>query len=241
MHIKPAQLHATVHVHPGDAIDPYAIAADVDRLYATRLFDSVAYTLEPLAANRYDLVYVTKKLFQHPRGGLRYDNDYNFVALAEFTARHLFNSPSNATISTQFGGLENHIAALRLIPSAAPYLFLEPRAEVLRLERMDIRDQNVVDRFTDKREAGRLMVGGSFFNHLEISAGYRIERVRIEEGSEPNRLTGSTTLAGLTFRLNRDSLDSRGFPRSGMALRLQMDKRDQSLGSDLSYSKLETD
>jgi NTE family protein len=242
VHIKPEQLQATVHVHPGDAVDPGAIGADVDRLYATRLFDSVAYTLEPLAANRYDLVYVTKEsLFNTLGAGLRYDNDYNFVALAEFTARHLFNSPSNATISSQFGGLENHIAALRLIPSAAPFFFVEPRAEVLRLERMDIRDQTVVDRFTDKREAGRLLVGGSFFNHLEISAGYRIERVRIEEGSDPNRLAGSTMLAGLTFRLNRDTLDSRDFPRSGMALRLNMDKRDQSLGSDLSYSKLEAD
>jgi NTE family protein len=242
VHIKPEQLNASIRVHPGDAVDPAAIGADIDRLYATRLFESVAYTLEPLAANRFDLAYIVKEsLFNSLGAGLRYDNDYTFVALAEFNARQLFNSPSNAAISSQFGGLEDHVAALRLVPSAAPFFFLEPRAEVLRLERLDIRDQQVVDRFTDKRESGRLMIGGSFFNHLEVSAGYRIERVRIDEGSEPNRMDDSTTLAGFLFRLNRDTLDSRDFPRSGMAFRLSMDKRARSLGSDTDYSKMEAE
>ena len=172
---------------------------------------------------------------------MRYDNDYNFVALAEFTARQLFNTPSSVTISSQFGGLEDHVAALRLVSSHTPFFFLEPRGELLRLERLDIRDKNIVDRFTDKREAARLMIGGSFFKQMEIAGGYRIERVRIEEGLEPNRLAGSLRLAGLTFRLNRDSLDMRDFPRSGMALRIQADRRSKSLGGDLTYSKWEAD
>jgi outer membrane protein assembly factor BamA len=191
-----------------------------------------------LAGNRYDLVYIVKESPLKALGaGLRYDNDYNFVALAEFTTRQLFHSPSNATISTQFGGLENHVAALRLIPSQAPLFFVEPRVEALRLERLDMRNKQTVDRFTEKRESGRLMVGGSFFKQLEIAGGYRYERVRIDGGQEPNRLADSQKLAGLSFRLNRDTLDSRDFPSNGMSLHFQIDKRSHSLGSDLDFSK----
>jgi NTE family protein len=240
--VKAPQLLTNVHVHRGDPADPSAIGSDVGRLYATRLFDSVAYALEPLGRDRYHLEYIVKESPANALGaGLRYDNDYNFVALAEFTARQLFNTPSSVTISSQFGGLEDHVAALRLVSFHTPFLFLEPRGEVLRLERHDIRGKEIVDRFTDKREAARLMIGGSFFKQLEIAGGYRIERVRIEEGLEPNRLAGSLRLAGLTFRLNRDSLDTRDFPRSGMALRIQVDQRSRSLGGDLDYSKWEAD
>jgi NTE family protein len=240
--VKSAQLRTNMHVHPGDTADPTAIGADVGRLYATRLFDSVAYALDSLGEHRYRLVYILKESPLNALGaGLRYDNDYNFVALAEFTARQLFNSPSSVTISSQFGGLGDHVAALRIISSHAPSLFIEPRGEVLRLERLDIRDKKIVDRFTDKREASRLMIGGSIFKQLEIAGGYRIERVRIGEGQEPNRLAGSLKLAGLAFRFNRDSLDTRDFPRSGMALRVQVDRRSKSLGGDLTYSKWEAD
>jgi NTE family protein len=240
--IKSAQLAASLQVRPGDAANPYAIGADVGRLYASGLFDSVGYTLEPLAGSRYQLVFIMKESPLNMLGvGFRYDTDYNFVALAELTARQLFNSSSNLTVSSQFGGLEDHQAALRLVPSSAPFLFLEPKGEVLRLERLDIRDQRVVDRFTDEREIGRLMVGGSVSPQVEISAGYRAERVRIEGGSLTNSLAGSAKLAGLAFRLNRDSLDSRDFPQSGMALRVQIDKRSRSLGGDLDYSRWEAD
>jgi NTE family protein len=240
--IKAPQLFANVQVHRGDAIDPSAIGADVGRLYATRLFDSVAYTLEPLGADRYDLVYLVKESPTNSLGaGLRYDNDYEFVALAEFTARQLFNTPSTVTVSSQFGGLEDHVATLHLIPPHAPFFFLEPRGEVSRLERLDIRDKKTVDRFTDKREIASLMIGGSFWEQLELAAGFRAGRVRIEEGMEPNRLTDSLRLAGLAFRVARDSLDTRVFPRSGMALQAQVSQNSRSLGADLNYSKWEVD
>jgi NTE family protein len=240
--VRAEQLEADVHRHPGEEIDPAAINADVGRLYATRLFDSVAYSLEPAGENRFQLVFIVKESALTTLGvGFRYDNDYDFVALAEFTARQLFHGPSSATISAQFGGLEDYFATLRLIPSFAPFLFLEPRAEVTRLERLDFRDKILVDRFTDKREGGRVLIGGSIFKGLEIAGGYRGERVRINEGTAPNRLAGSVLLAGLTFRLNRDSLDFRDFPRSGTVMRIQIDKRSKSLGGDLDYSKWEAD
>jgi NTE family protein len=236
------QLRTSIRVHPGESADPSKIAADVERLYATRLFDSVTYTLEPVGENRYDLIFNTKEALMNTLGAsLRYDDSYNFVALAEFTARQLFNSPSTATVSSQFGGLEDHFASLRLSPPQAQFLFLEPKVEAHSLERLDIRNQETIDQFTDKREGGQLVIGATILRQLEISGGYRAERARISGGSPPNRMAGSTVLAGLTFRLNRDSLDLPVFPRSGMLLRAQFDKRSTSLGSDLDYSKLQID
>jgi NTE family protein len=240
--IGPAQLQRSLHVHPGDIADPSKIGEDVGRLHATRLFDSVGYILEPVGENRYHLVFKVKEIPLRTIGAsLRYDNDYSFVALAELTARQLFRSPSTAIVSAQFGGLEDHFAVLRLTPSSAPFFFVEPRVEVHRLERGDIRNQELVDRFTDRREAGQLMIGATIFKHLEISAGYRSERVKISGGSMPKRIAGTTVLAGLAFRLNRDSLDSPDFPRSGAMLRAQYDKRNPSLGADIDNSKWQVD
>jgi NTE family protein len=240
--VKPAQLEPNLRSRPGEAVDLTAISADVRRLYATRLFDSVGYDLEPLGGNRYRLVYVLKEAPLRSLGvGLRYDNDYNVVALAEFTARHLFDSPSRATVSSQFGGLQDHSAALRLISSAAPFFFVEPRGDVRRLERRDIRDQEEVAKFTDMREGTQLLMGASLLRQLEIDGGYRIERVRIDHGAQPNSLDGSVVLAGLTLRVNADSLDHPDFPRSGLAVKAQYDKRSRWLGGDLDYSKLQAD
>lgn len=85
------------------------------------------------------------------------------------------------------------------------------------------------------------MIGGAIARQIEISGGYRSERVRISGGSQPNRLAGSVVLAGPSFRLNRDTLDHQEFPRSGMTLRVQVDKRSPSFGGDLDYSKWQAD
>ena len=89
------QLQANIRARPGETVDPIKIGADVERLYATGLFDSISYTLEPIGENRHDLIFNAKEAPMNALGAsLRYDNGYNFVALAEFTARQLFNSPS---------------------------------------------------------------------------------------------------------------------------------------------------
>ncbi len=236
--IQASQLHSSIYVSPGDALDPDRIGADVGRLYATRLFESVGYALEPAGANRHHLIFQMKEVpLRVFGGGLRYDNDHNFVALAEFTARQLFDSPSSATVSTQFGGLEDHFAFLRLTPSAAPFVFLEPRVEARRLERRDVRNGELLDKFTDRREAFQVLFGATLFRHLEVSAGFRGERVKIAGGSAPNRMEGAAAQAGLAFRLQRDPLDAPDFPGSGMLLRVHFDRRHPSFGGGVDYSK----
>jgi NTE family protein len=224
--VKPAQLEPNLRSRPGEAVDLTAIGG-CPLIYA-RLFDSVGYDLEPLGGNRYRLVYVLKEAPLRSLGvGLRYDNDYNVVALAEFTARHLFDSPSRATVSSQFGGLQDHSAALRLISSAAPSS-CRTAGTVLQSAIFD----EEVAKFTDMREGAQLLMGASLLRQLEIDGGYRIERVRIDHGAQPNSLDGSVVLAGLMLRVNADSLDHPDFPRSGLAVKAQYDKRSRWLGGD---------
>ncbi|NLT68808.1 MAG: BamA/TamA family outer membrane protein [Acidobacteria bacterium] len=240
--IAAEQLESSLKISAGQAVDPELIEADVARLYATRLFDSVRYDLVPIGRSQYQLVFILKEAALQTLGvSLRYDNEYDFVALGEFTARQLFKTPSSAALSIQFGGIENYFTAFRYVPSHVPFFFVEPRADAYRLERLDIRDKTTVDRFIDRREGLRLVIGGSLSRHIEMSAGVQAERVRISGGSFPNVLAGSNFLTGLLFRLNHDSLDDQEFPRRGANLRFVGDKRTRALGGVLDYSKWTAD
>lgn len=241
-HVPQKQIEKILRVKPGRTAAPPLISGDVRRLFATRLFDSVYSSLEPLDGDRYRLVYAVKEAPQNTLGfGLRYDSDYKFVALAEFNARQLFHTPSRATLSNQFGGLNYHSAALRLVSPRVPFLYIEPRADLRRLERLDIRDKKLRDKFTDRREGGQIVIGASILKQLEVEGGYRIERVRVTGGLEPNVLAGTDILAGFTFRVLRDSLDSPEFPGGGTLMKFQADKRSRRLGGDFDYSKWQAD
>ncbi len=52
---------------------------------------------------------------------------------------------------------------------------------------------------------------------------------------------GALRLAGVTVRMNRDSLDAQNFPRVGLLARFQVDKRSKTLGSSLNYWKWQGD
>jgi NTE family protein len=238
--IPPSHLMKAAHlrVHKGDILDLSALVGDLGRLYATRFFDSADYRLEPVAENRYRLVYLVKESSTRVLGlSVRYDNDYDFVALAEFTARQLFGSPSSATVSSQFGGLEDHFAALRLIPSPAPALFIEPKVEIRKQQRLEVLNKELFDTFTDRREGGRLTVGSTLFHVLEVEGNYHSERVKIQGGSGSESAVSPAVLAGLTFSLYRDSFDNPEFPRSGASVLISIEKQSTALGGDFDYSK----
>jgi NTE family protein len=241
--IPASQARGNIRVEPGDTVDTSAIVADVSRLYGTRLFESVRYDLEPLDDNRYHLTFVLKEAMLNTLGGgIRYDNDFTFVVLAELTARQIFNTQSKVTVSTRFGGREHHEASLRFIFPTLQFLFVEPKLEASRLERLDIRNQIQVDRFTDKRESGQMKFGGIIFRQLEIAGNYRYERVRASGGaSEANRLEDSVTLGSAGLSLNWDSLDDPEHPRSGAEIELRLDKTGRTLGGDLDYSRGQAD
>jgi NTE family protein len=240
--VDPRQLKKEVRSTPGTQVKPSEVRGDLRRLYATRLFSSVDCRLDRVTRDRYHLVYELKESpLQTVGASLRFDRDYKFVALAEATWRQLFSSPSSATISAKFGGLEDYSATLRYIPLGLPFLYLEPKVQLTRRERLDFRDGTEVAKYTDKRMGGQLALGGTLLKRLEVDVSYRDEVVNISGGADPNRRLGSTRLAGLTARAYRDTLDAQDFPSTGYNLRLQADKRSEWLGGDVSYSKYQAD
>jgi outer membrane protein assembly factor BamA len=236
------QLRAEVKTREGKTIDVETLSSDLSRLYATLLFDRVDFSLQQIGGNRYRLNYLVKEAPRNSLGAsIRYDNDYKFVALAEITARQLFNTPSSATISSQFGGFEDHSAGLRYVHHALPSFFIEPKVHLRRRERLDMRAGEQVDTYTDRRVGGQLMLGWTMFKRLEVEAGYRTDRTTISGGTPPNALEDALYLAGLTLRLNRDTLDAHDYPRTGSSIRFQIDKRSRTLGSGVNYSKWSLD
>jgi outer membrane protein assembly factor BamA len=110
-----------------------------------------------------------------------------------------------------------------------------------KLERLDIRDKVQVDKYADTRVGGQFMLGGTFFNRLEVSAGYRFDRVRISGGTSPSRQDDARDLAGLRLHIRRDTLDEQEFPHTGMLLDLLAENKSHAVGSDFSYSSLQAD
>ncbi|MDR0311269.1 MAG: patatin-like phospholipase family protein [Acidobacteriota bacterium] len=233
------QIRSKLRLKPGDEAEPSALAAEVSSIYATRLFESVSYTLEPAGESyHYRLIFrVREDLLNAIGAGIRYDNDYGFTILTEFIARQLFNTPSRAVATSQFGGLEHHAASLRFVPFYTGYFYIEPKAEISRQKRLNWRDTTMTYRFTDKREGGEIILGGALSRQAELSAGYRIGRVRIFDMPDVRASQSSSILAGLSARLNWDSLDFPEYPRSGRQFIARLEKRDGVFGSDFNNIK----
>jgi NTE family protein len=241
-HVEASRLKSEVRARADQPVNVKVLREDLSRLYATGLFDQVDYQLEEVKSNRYRLHYIMKESLPHSIGAsIRFDRDYKFVALGEFNARGLFGTPSVGTLSTQFGGLERHSAGLRLVHPRLSSLFLEPEVHFQKLERFDLRDGDLVDRFTDRRRGLQLMLGSTLFKRMELQAGYRLDRAIIVGGTSPQREEDSRSLSGLRARASRDTLDSQDFPRTGMLLNFQIDKVSENLGADFSYSLWQAD
>ncbi|MFH1574032.1 MAG: patatin-like phospholipase family protein, partial [Acidobacteriota bacterium] len=236
--VPASRLGNEIRTRAGEPLDFELLQEDMRRLYATRLFEQVDSELRIGGGGRYQVDYLVKESPLNTLGGaIRYDREYKFVALAEYTARQLFHSPSALTVSAQFGGYTDVSAGLRYIPSDLPFLFVEPKVHYRRRERLDIRNEELEDRYSEKRKGGQIVVGGSLFRRTEFEFGYRVDQAKVSGGTVPNRQEEPRRLAGFTFRLNRDTLTEAEFPERGMRGRLQVDERRPSLGSDFGYGK----
>jgi len=226
------QVEKNLRLRPGDVAEPAAIAAEVGRIYAMRLFESVGYTLEPAGENHYRLIFRVQEDLLHTIGaGIRYDNDYSFTVLSEFVARQIFRTPSRAVVSSQFGGLEYHTASFRYVPFQMGLFYVEPKGEISSQKRRNWGDATKMYRFSDKRMAAQIIAGGTLTRQVELSAGYRIERVRISDAPE-YYLNQVTNLAGVIAQLDWNSLDSPEYPRSGRQFSAKFERRGTVFGSD---------
>jgi NTE family protein len=240
--VPAGQLRREVRSKPSRQMDTGILEGDVKRLYASGLFEQVHYRLASAGSDRYDLIFDLRESALHTLGtALRYDRNYGFVALAEFRARQVLRTPSIFTLSTQFGGLENHTASLRLVPSQRlPFFVITPEAHYSRREYQDWRNGTLADEFRNRQLGAELMIG-ALFHQGEISIGYRTDRATIAGGTAPNLQHGVLQMRGLRMNINLSTLDSQDFPNTGMLLAVRADERMKALGSDVSFSRYDAD
>jgi NTE family protein len=240
--VPAGQLRREIRSAPGQPLDTGILEADVKRLYASGLFEQVYYRLAAAGPDSYHLVFKFRESATHTLGAaLRYDRNYGFVALAEFRARQVLRTPSIFTLSAQFGGLENHTANLRLAPfQHLPFFVITPEAHYSRREYQDWRNGTFVDDFRNRQLGAELAIG-ALFHQGEISIGYRTDRATISGGTAPNLQHGALQMRGLRMNINLSTLDSQDFPSTGALLLVRADERMKALGSDVSFSRYETD
>ncbi len=227
---------------PGDQIVPEKLSLDIDRLYATGMFEKVDYECRQVAKNRYNVVFHLTEAGPNTIGvSLRYDREYRLQALTEFSARNLFSSTSYGTLSGRFGESGYQSASLRLIHPKLPFLFLEPQGQLLRRERFGSTIQGGVATFVDKRRSAQLMLGMTRLGRFEASVGYRFETGRFEPKDGPTATLPPVNLSGFRLNIRRDTLDAQEFPRRGMNIEFQADSRSKESGSDLSYNTVQGD
>jgi NTE family protein len=238
--IPPPYLLRQIESRPGDNVEPGKLDDDTERLYATGMFEKVDYDLKQITETRYTLVYHVTESAPNDLGiSLRYDPDYKLQGLAEVTARDLIGTTSYGTFSGRFGASGHQTAALRLIHPKAPFLFLEPQAQLLNRERFELSKQGGRATFQDKRRSAQLMLGTRVLGCLEASAGYRFETARFAPKHVGHSDVPSVNLSGLRLRVRGDTLDAQEFPRSGIRLEIQADSRTPKLGADLSYNTVQ--
>jgi NTE family protein len=240
--IPASQLRDAVTARTGQPLDINVLEKDLRRLYATSLFDQVDFHLAPAGNNAYSLTYTLREYPLNTIGAaIRYDPDYGLVALGELRARQLFRTPSTLTISSQFGGLDSDFARLQYVPfPRLPFFYLAPEVHLDRREYLDIQNETLVDKFTNRQIGGQLMIGTAF-KQSEIEVGYQADRATITGGTAPNRQEGALQLRGLRLNVNRNTLDAQLFPASGTLLSARIDEREKMFGSDVSFSKYALD
>jgi NTE family protein len=240
--VRVGQLRHEVNARPGQTLDITVLEQDLRRLYASGLFEHVDFRMTPAGSNNYHLIYVLHEAAMHTLGAaIRYDLDYTFVALAEFSARQVFHTPSTLTLSSQFGGLENHFASLRYVPALRrPFFFITPEFHFSRREYRDFSGTALQDKFMYKQLGAQLMFGTEL-KRSQIELGFRFDHTNITGGAPPNTQTGTLKLQGVRVSLNRNTLDSQRFPSKGTLLFARADERLKSLGSELDFSRYELD
>jgi len=222
---------------PGDRIIAESLRADVERLYATGMFDRVDYQCLPDGEEGYRLVFLLTESSPNNIGmSLRYDSEYHLQALAEFASLNLLGTPSYSVLSARFGETGHKTATLRLIHPKLPMLFIEPQAQIFTRERFEFGSQQGTAAFLDRRRGAQVTLGTTVLKRFEASAGYRFETGRFVPKGIRNHNGPVTNLSGLRFSLHRDTLDQQEFPRSGMSMEIRGDLKTPKLGADLSYS-----
>jgi len=221
----------------------------VDRAYKTGRYEMLRYRLEPEEDDRHRLV-LTPQYAPQARNTVRFG--ISFESRFDELRDDLFHLNVNLTVRDLTGPGSYWITDLRFVnsrllrseyiqPIVSP-LFLAPSI-ALRDNWIVLYDDgfDAIEEYRTRGAAAQIRLGAELFRTAELYAGLRADRVETERVFS-NQPTGFDEFEGgivsMIAGLGSDSLDRFPFPRSGAVSRLEYDRSEPVLGSDLEYSRL---
>ena len=242
-----AAVRRAVRTRPGEPLDPDLLAADLDRLWELGEFETVDFTLEPVAAGGWDLRLVGHRKSWGPnflRTGLSIASDlegsssFNLLGALTMTGRGRLGR--EVKVAAQAGEVPTLITEVYqpLAGSRVPFAALGLQAAETK-ERVPVDDVRVQYRLLSWRASFDL--GLALGRWGEVRFGYRHQRTRSHAfGEAPSDLPEfDRDNSGLGALLVFDQLDRVNFPRRGLLVVADYHEARTELGADESYRRLD--
>ncbi len=244
---NPAVAQALVESKPGEPLTEDKLGADLRRVYGTRDFESISYRIVGGETGPRALVIEPVEKSWGPdylRFGLGLQSDFSgdsqFNALVQYRKSWLNHLGAEWTTQLQIGQ-DTHLATTFYQPlNEAGKWFVAPNAYIGQQTRSVFVGEDKVADYLVSVTQGSLDGGAVLGTWGQLRAGYVMSRVygRVDTGS-PLLPSVRETTAGLRTALFIDQTDSAFFPRAGYGLVGTGYFAMESLGSEVSYNRLE--
>ncbi len=244
---NPAVAQTLVESKPGEPLTEEKLGADLRRIYGTRDFESISYRIVGGETGPRALVIEPVEKSWGPdylRFGLGLQADFagesQFNALVQYRKSWLNQLGAEWITHLQIGQ-DTHLATEFVQPlNQAGKWFVAPSAYIGQQTRnVFVGEDNVADYLTSVTQGG--LAGGAVLGTWGLlRAGYTMSRVyaRVDTGS-PLLPSVRETTAGLRAALFIDQTDNAFFSRAGYGLTGTGYFAMESLGSEVSYSRVE--
>jgi NTE family protein len=231
----------------GKPLDPKAVARSVDSYYGRGNLETLDYTLEQDAAQRFGIALSARRNSWGPnyvRFGLNLQDDFagnsDYNAAARGILSEVTQLGGEWVWDAQVGDTSRFATELYLpIAQASPY-FIAPRAE-LSARNVDVLDgQRRIAEYRVRSFDLGVDLGRELGNWGEARAGLQQQRgrSRVRLG-DPNLPTEEFDVQSYFLRLAYDELDNVNFPSTGTLASLQWRNETDNDSADVSTDQLE--
>jgi NTE family protein len=244
---NPAVAQALVESKPGEPLTEEKLGADLRRIYGTRDYESISYRIVGGETGPRALVIEPVEKSWGPdylRFGLGLESDFSgdsqFNALVQYRKSWLNHLGAEWTTHVQIGQ-NTHLATEFYQPlNEAGKWFVAPSAYIGQLTRGVFVGEDKVADYRASVTQGALDGGAVLGTWGQLRGGYVMSRVygRVDTGS-PLLPSVRETTAGLRAALFIDQTDNAFFPRAGYGLVGTGYFAMESLGSEVSYNRVE--
>ncbi len=245
--VKDSVIRSRLGVNPGDLVDITSIESGIASIYGLDIFESVTYSLESGEQGTGLMVTAGEKPWgpDYLQLGLEFDTDLRSGGDATISLGHIrlpTNDRGGEWRSVLRVGQDAGLVTELYQPFDQSSPWFTQAAGLFREETYRIEAQGGSDSENQLQQIGGLLsLGRNFGSHTEIRLDYRrfAARVRTRTGLpiDEDEFDGGE----LSLAANRDTLDSRAFPRHGHSFRAGALVSRRDLGADAEFDQFEVD